>query len=82
MKEIILNEIKCRIISEYSKHSDLDWPEIIARKLYSYIEQLQRNAFEAGRENSHHIIEGFYNWDYDTFEDYLKNLQNGTTEKN
>jgi hypothetical protein len=38
--------------------------------------QLQKDAFEAGRSNSHHIIEGFYDWAYETFKYYLKTLEN------
>ena len=48
--------------------------ELMLKDTVSIID-IEREAFEAGRENGHHIIEGFYNWDYDTFEDYLKSKE-------
>lgn len=38
-KEKVIETIKLRIIAEHSKHKNIDWEEIAARKIY--------NAFEA-----------------------------------
>jgi hypothetical protein len=71
-KESTIRSIKARIIAEHSKHSNLDWMEITARKLYSgIIQDLQRDAFEAGREGHIEVIGATY---YKTFEDYLKEI--------
>ena len=37
---------------------------------------LEEKVFKAGRENHNHIVEGFEDYDYETFEDYLKLKEN------
>jgi hypothetical protein len=38
-KELAINLIKGRILSEYRKHQTLDWTEIAARKIYTSIKE-------------------------------------------